>query len=278
MASRTPAEEMGAASKAAESTVEKGSAGDLKDWEGTGVLAASPPLGHPQPLYRQVKNYILERINSGKWGAKDRVPSENQLVKSLGVSRMTANRALRELTSEGHLVRLHGIGTFVAERKPQVALLEIRSIDDEIAMWGGQHSAEVHLLREETANRELAAAMGIPERAPVFRSVTVHQDNGRPVQLSDRYVNPAVAPHYLEQDFTRITPNRYLTSFAPIQEAEHVVEAILPDKLTQELLAVKPNEPCLLLHRVTWSFGVVATKSRLIHPGSRYRLGGRLKW
>jgi GntR family histidine utilization transcriptional repressor len=239
---------------------------------------ASPSLDHPQPLYLQVKNHILDRINSGVWGAKARVPSENQLVKAFGVSRMTANRALKELTAEGHLVRLHGVGTFVAERKPRVALLEIRSISDEIAMWGGLHSSVVHLLREETASVELAAAMGIPVGAPIYRSVIVHKDNGRPVQLSDRYVNPSVAPHYLEQDFTRITPNQYLTSVAPIQEAEHVVEAILPDEQTQSLLEVKADEPCLLLHRLTWSFGVVATKSRLIHPGSRYQMGGRLKW
>ncbi|KHG49472.1 histidine utilization repressor domain protein [Enterobacter hormaechei subsp. xiangfangensis] len=47
-------------------------------------------------------------------------------------ARMTINRALRELTDEGLLVRLQGVGTFVAEPKGQSALFEIRSIADEI--------------------------------------------------------------------------------------------------------------------------------------------------
>ena len=67
-----------------------------------------------QPLYLQVKRHILDNIGSGKWGASARVPSENDLVRSFGVSRMTANRALRELRDEGVLVRIAGVGSFVA--------------------------------------------------------------------------------------------------------------------------------------------------------------------
>ena len=95
------------------------------------------------------------------------------------------------------------------------------------------------------------------------------------MQFSDRFVNPSVAPDYLAQDFTRVTPNAYLTRIAPIQEAEHVVEAVLPTPQDQRLLVFGPNEPCLLLNRRTWSFGMVATKTLLLYPGSRYRLGGR---
>ena len=68
-----------------------------------------------QPLYLQVKRHILDNIGSGKWSASMRVPSENDIVKSFGVSRMTANRALRELRDEGVLVRIAGVGSFVAD-------------------------------------------------------------------------------------------------------------------------------------------------------------------
>ena len=59
------------------------------------------PSASLQPLYLKVKRHILENIGSGKWGTSTRVPSENEIVKSFGVSRMTANRALRELRDEG---------------------------------------------------------------------------------------------------------------------------------------------------------------------------------
>ena len=84
------------------------------------------------PLYRQVKDHILEGIRTGVLKPGMKIESENDLVKKLSVSRMTVNRALRELTAEGRLTRIQGSGTFIAQIKPQSALLEIRSIADEI--------------------------------------------------------------------------------------------------------------------------------------------------
>ncbi len=55
----------------------------------------------PLPLYAKVKAMVADRINSGEWRPNDRVPSESELVQLLGFSRMTINRALRELTAEG---------------------------------------------------------------------------------------------------------------------------------------------------------------------------------
>ncbi|TIW30662.1 MAG: GntR family transcriptional regulator, partial [Mesorhizobium sp.] len=93
------------------------------------------------PLYEKVKDYVLGNIGSGKWPKDRRLPSENELVSTLGVSRMTVHRALRELTSEGHLLRIQGVGTFVAPPKPQSALIEIRNIAGEIAARGARHRA-----------------------------------------------------------------------------------------------------------------------------------------
>ena len=237
--------------------------------------AAHEALPAPGPLYERVKRYIVDRIASGDWGEDDRVPSEHELVREFGVSRMTVHRALRELTAEGVLIRIQGVGTFVAPPKPLLALLEIRNIADEIRGRGHLHVAQVHLLRRERAGQELARALELPAGAEVFHSILVHRENGLPVQVEDRYVNPAAAPGYLEQDFTRITPNEYLMSAAPLDEVEHVIEAIMPDRRVRRLLEIGPDEPCLLLHRRTWSRGAVAARTRLLHPGSRYRLGGR---
>ncbi|MEW6261914.1 MAG: histidine utilization repressor [Thermodesulfobacteriota bacterium] len=237
------------------------------------VVSASAPY----PLYRQVKNLIVERIKAGEWGPETRVPSENELVELLQVSRMTINRALRELSAEGYLLRLQGVGTFVARPKPQGALVEIRSVAEEIAEWGGRHSSEVILLAEEKASTDLALVLGLKEGGPVFHSIIVHRGDGLPVQLSDRFVNPAVAPQYLEQDFASTTPGEYLLRVAPLQEAEQIIEAALPDEPARRWLEIGPEEPCLVIHRRTWALGLAATKSRLICPGSRYRLGGRFK-
>ncbi|MBW2022049.1 MAG: histidine utilization repressor [Deltaproteobacteria bacterium] len=231
-----------------------------------------------RPLYGRVKDYILKGIEDGEWKPGEKIPSESELVSILGVSRMTVNRALRELSSEGRLTRVQGVGTFVNEYRPQTGFLEVKSIAREIRESGGVHSSKVLLLREERAKKNLAQLMGIPEGSPVFHSILLHLDRGRPVQYADRFVNPAVAPDYPKQDFTKITPSEYLLSVAPVTEVEHVVEAVVPDKNIRSLLKIGKGEPCLLLHRITWSHHIVATKNRFIYAGSRFRIGGRFRF
>ncbi|GAB4366169.1 MAG: histidine utilization repressor [Kiloniellaceae bacterium] len=238
------------------------------------VTARSTPAADP-PLYQQVKDYIVGRILAGDWAEGSRLPSENELTEELSVSRMTVHRALRELTAEGWLERVQGAGTYVAPPKPQSEVLAIRNIAEEIRARGHAHSAEVHLLRREKARALDAKLLGLTRGGSVFHSVIVHRENGQPVQLEDRYVNPAAAPDYLAQDFTAITPHKYLQDTAPVSEAEHVVMAVMPSVAERKLLAMKPGEPCLLLRRQTWSSGVPVTWARLLHPGERYRLGGR---
>jgi len=227
------------------------------------------------PLYLRIKQHILGRINCGKWQNNMKIPSEAELGELFDASRMTVNRALRELTTEGRLIRKRGSGTFVAPVKPQSALLEINSIADEIKKRGGTYSCDVHLLAKEKAPPLLAADMGLPPYASVFHSILVHKDNNLPIQLADRYIVPVIAPDYIKQDFSKITPNEYLLKIAPISDVHHVVEALMPETWIRELLEINSSEPCLALRRTTLVDGTIATKSCFYYPGSRHSLGGR---
>src|SRR6202050_3832337 len=149
-----------------------------------------------QPLYLQVKRHILDNISSGKWATSARVPSENDIVKSFGVSRMTANRALRELRDEGVLVRIAGVGSFVADRHAHAHPLEIRGIADEIRERGHVHRAEIILLERIRAAASHCEEFGVAPRSELYCSLIVHFENDRPVQLEERHVLPKLAPAY----------------------------------------------------------------------------------
>ncbi|TAL53541.1 histidine utilization repressor [Pandoraea sp.] len=231
----------------------------------------------PAALYEQVKNFIRERVSAGEWKPGDRIPSELNLVDTLGVSRMTINRALRELTEQGALVRLSGVGTFVAESKPQSTLLMIAHIGDEIRARGHSYDYEILLQARETASVEVAAALDLPAGSSVYHVICVHREDGLPVQLEDRYVNPASAPDFLQQDFTAIRPSQYLLDTVPAHEIEHVVEAELPTPTEAKWLDIRADQPCLTLVRRTWARGLPVTFARFVHPGSRYRLGCRFQ-
>lgn len=226
------------------------------------------------PRYRQLKELIIGRISSGELQPRDRVPSENELVDSTGVSRMTANRALRELTDEGYVERVAGVGTFVADFKAASHVLEVRNIADEVAHRGHRHSAAVLLCEPMPADVSAAAALQTDEGAALMHAKLVHYESGIPIQLEDRYVLSSFAPDFLRQDFSVITPSAYLSSVSPLQEAEHVVRAAMPDAETRQELDIADGEPCLVVSRRTWAHGRPVSFARLYHPGSRFELSG----
>lgn len=225
-----------------------------------------------QPSYHHVKRYVLRKIQSGAWVDGKMIPSENQLVRQFGLSRMTVNRAMRELTDEGVLHRIQGTGTFVNLKKYQSTVVKIRSLGVEIAERGHVHRATV-LVHELVFDKAMRGQFNRPG-GELFHSIIIHYENDDAIQLEDRYVNPDIFPEYIEQNFTSQTPNEYLTKVAPIERVEFRIEAIMPNALTVERLTMQHNEPCLVLNRRTWSFGKVASMASLWHPSSRFQFSG----
>jgi len=124
-------------------------------------------MDEPKPQYLKLKHYILHHITNGDWPPLSRVPSESELVSRFGVSRMTVNRALRELTDAGVVTRLQGVGSFVAGPKAESAMFEVRSIRDEILARGQVHTVDVLICETVTARSHRRASSGC---RPVPRS------------------------------------------------------------------------------------------------------------
>lgn len=228
-------------------------------------------------LYAQVKDHISRKIQDGTWPAGHRLPSESELVAQFGISRMTVNRALRELVEQGRIVRMAGVGSFVAEAKPQSTLLRIANIASEIRQRGHDHRCEMLAVERLPASPDVAAWLDMRAGASVFHSVCLHLENDTPVQLEERYVNPQVVPDFLEQDFTAMPPSEYLVRHVPFDQIEHVVDAVLPTPEQAARLAMAPSDPCLLLTRRTWTRNIPVTWVRCLHPASRYSLGSRFR-
>ena len=229
----------------------------------------------PEPLYQQIKNTIQAKIRSGDWSAGQKLPSENELVEALAVSRMTIHRALRELTQEGLINRVHGVGSFIADSPRHASLIELKDIAIEIEQRGKQHSLKLLSQCNKIASNEVAAQMQVPAGKSLYFLQAIHRQNDLPVQLESRYVNPDLMPNYLEQDFARTTSTSYLLKQFRPDEMEHIVRAVMPDEQTQKSLQIQPTEPCLQLSRRTWKKDQVVTYVTMTYPSSRYDLGAR---
>jgi len=231
--------------------------------------------GRRIPLYQQVKTLVLDGIAAGHFRPGDRIPTEHEFVASLGCSRLTVNRALRELSATGVLERVPGVGTFVAAPKSSSTVIKLHNIADDIRAKGQSLSIRVHRLHRMRALPEIAASMGVPPRAALFHSLIVYCADGIPVQLEDRYVLPAFAPDYLEQDFTRQSTTDYLQRIELPGHVEHEIRAALAGEEESRLLDISGPEALLIIDRKTWVRGTVTSCTRFVHPGSRQRFFGR---
>lgn len=70
------------------------------------------------PAHTQVRTEILDLIREGILRVGEKLPPEPEIAQRLGVSRMTANKAILALVGEGLLTREKGRGTFVTEGRP----------------------------------------------------------------------------------------------------------------------------------------------------------------
>lgn len=236
----------------------------------TDTAAAWPP-------YARVKQFLKDGLADGSWAPGEQMPSEAELVAQFGVSRMTVNRALKELQAEGLVERSQGVGTFAARLHRVSSTLTIRDLHEEIESRGHAHHAAVQLQRAEKAAPALAAQLGLAAGARVFHTVIVHHENGVPLQCEDRYVNLAEAPAFLEADFTRRTPTHVLFESTALWRAQVTVEAARPTAEEARLLGVAADEPCLVVVRRTFSRRGPITLARLVHPGRRYSLQGEFE-
>ena len=73
-----------------------------------------PQLAESTPKYRQIYDSLKDSIAGGQYRTGDRLPSESELVRTFSASRLTVNRALRELQLAGFIERRVGSGSYVS--------------------------------------------------------------------------------------------------------------------------------------------------------------------
>lgn len=223
--------------------------------------------------YILIKQYICQRIESGHWAQHHKVPSENELTQQFDVSRMTARRALQELTAEGILTRVQGSGTFVSTFKCQSSQLDIHSIKDQIILRGQQHQLKVLILKQQQITEEVASLMNLKNTDAIFYTQVMHFENDQPVQLEQRYVNTQLVPEYLLQSFTKITPHEYLLDAMPLTETLNSIEAINAPNDICLLLNINSTIPCLQIKQKTCSSKGIVSFAIFTSSGDKYRLG-----
>lgn len=249
------------------------------------------------PAYQRIKNAILDNIHSGKWQAGNAISTEMALAEEFGVSRMTVNRALKELSEERVLERRQGSGTFVAQQQFNHTFVEVRNIAEDLKSANRDYEAKVVSKRAITADMlddamrdkfDIAVPNGREGKVlnetpaleiPVLYEVKIiHFADGQPIQFEERWVDANKVPKFIEQDFSVVNTSDYLIAKSPLERGSYTIQALAAPDDIADFLQIASQSPTLVLCRQTYSAGQVVTFVKMWHAGERYQFSGDLWW
>ena len=248
------------------------------------------------PAYQRIKNAILANIHSGKWQAGAAISTEMALAAEFGVSRMTVNRALKELSAERVLERRQGSGTFVAQQQFNHTFVEVRNIAQDLKSANRNYEARVVSQRSLTASMldeelkgefdiELATTLTAEQTveedsndntAVLYEIKIIHFADGQPIQFEERWVDANIVPNFIKQDFSIVNTSDYLIAKIPLERGSYTIRALAASKEVANALQIDAQSPTLLLCRQTYSAGKVLTYVNMWHAGARYQFAGEL--
>ncbi|WP_342457062.1 GntR family transcriptional regulator [Ensifer adhaerens] len=233
--------------------------------------------GDHQPLYRQVKQAILDLVQDGVIAPNAKLPSERELVAAYDVSRITIRQALVELVQEGHLQSQPGKGFYVTERQEGFELHLLTSFTANAIAKGMVPGSRTLEAKIYAAPPEVTRALYLPASAEVVLLKRLRTLDGVPVVIQYDWLQPAICPGLLDLDWS--SGNRSL--YAELRErydqrpvrGQTTISARCPDPEEEQLLKLEPNTAVLTLDQIAFNAANRPINvSTSIHHPKRYPL------
>jgi GntR family histidine utilization transcriptional repressor len=222
----------------------------------------------PASKARDIAEAVRRRIIEGAWRQGDRIPDEADLAVEFAAARATVNKALQVLADEGLLDRRRRAGTRITVDPVRRAIFAIAIVREQIEQAGMEYSHRVVAQRLSLPPPALVARLGLAPGTRLVHMRAVHCGDGAPIQLEDRWLNPAAAPGLAGADFWRLNANEWLVRNAPYLRADLAFSAENASHRDARLLRTRPGEALLILHRTTWNdLGPITTVRVAFRPG-----------
>lgn len=206
----------------------------------------------PIPVYYQLKNILLKKIQNGEYTADSLIPSERDLGESLNISRMTVRQALNQLVSEGVLYREKGKGTFVSRSK--IEQRNIMSFSDIVLKKGLIPTTRILCFNKEQVDDETAAILGLKPEENVFVIKRLRLASGTPVGIEEAFIPEKHCPGLDNYDLTSSLYKLIKEEYSyPIRYVDNVIEASRASKEEITQLCITKNVPVLKVNSVNYT-------------------------
>jgi GntR family transcriptional regulator len=227
------------------------------------------------PLYVQLEQILSSKIASGEWQPSQRIPSENELTRLYGLSRMTVRGVLTKLVDDGLLLRVAGKGTYVAPEKISAVSPAYRGIREQLEALGYSTTTRLVSFEREPASSTVRERLGLARGDDVYVIVRVRSVQGEPISLHRSHVPASFAPGLDAHDVVNeqlcvILENNY---GLPMRHVQEHLEAVAVSGAEAKQLGMHRGDPALLLHDVVSDGGGRPFEySTIVFRGDRLRL------
>lgn len=223
-------------------------------------------------LHQRIRSEIEKQILSGAWRPGDRIPFEHELMAQYGCSRMTVNKAITELASQGLVIRRRRAGSFVAKPPIHSAVLDIPDIQAEILQRGQVYTYKLLRRSIRKAARSKLEELDLAGAGKLVALECLHCADNRPFGYEERLISATAVPDALDTDFSITPPGTWLLDHVPWTEAEHRISAVAAGGEAGRQLDIPLGTACLQLERRTWRDNLGVTLVRQTFPGYSYDL------
>jgi GntR family transcriptional regulator len=223
-----------------------------------------------------VRDRVLAMLEERQVG--EAIPAERKLAADLGVSRPTLRAVIDGLVREGMLLRRHGSGTFVADRKLALPLT-MTSFSEDMTRRGMVPGSRVLAFDVTLAGAKLGNKLRVSPSAEVYTIRRLRLADDEPMAIESLTVPRKLLPDLGSKDLERASFYTLLAQHGvTIAAGVQTIEPTVTSEQESEVLGVPLHSPAFLFERVSESSGEeVVEFVRSVYRGDRYRLISELR-
>ena len=224
------------------------------------------------PLYYQLMDIIVGKIERSELAENDQLPSERELCDAYKVSRTTVRQTMQELEKEGYIYKIHGKGTFVSPKVYNQSLVKFYSFTEEMKKAGIQPSTKVFSFEKVHGDSKVAKIMNLPDDEEVFKVTRLRLADEEPMIYETSYI-PVRRFQNLSSECLEKTPmyeifrHEYNVS---ITKAIESFKAVSARNEEAKILHIIEGAPCLMLKRITYEQNEIIEYTVSIARGDKF--------
>lgn len=224
------------------------------------------------PLYQQIRNHIISRIESGEFKPGHRLPTQNEFKEEYNVSTATIRHALDDLERKGIIHRQPRIGTILNPQGIRPEFMKLQGFNQMMISKGLKPNVKVQLLEVGKTPQRVRDLFRDQEIINSWHVVRLLLADGQPIGLQDLYIHPRF--QFSPDDIIGMTSfykliNK-LHNVTPTS-SEEIISACLADKQEAEILGISSAEPLLSIWKCVYDeAGLAFEVCHIRYIASRY--------